>query len=370
LPPLIALYFSYILYFVFFHQSEYADLIFIKHPFTYKIVSDHLQGFAFTLLEASLLANIILCYRAGVRSNSIYQRDRSVVIGIGGDSGAGKSTLLQDIKSLLNNNIVEVEGDADHKWERGDEQWDKHTHLDPKANFLHRQADTILELKHGKEVRRGDYDHATGQFTPPKLLQPKDFIVISGLHTFYLPKMRKIIDLKIFMDPDKRIQSYWKISRDTYERGHQPEQVISQMRRRSTDVDKFVAPQKDFADIIVRYFSPDDYDPQIMQAPSDLYLNISLSSSLQLENLVQALNAAEVLIRWDYSQNLSKQEILLSKPLPIDKLANLATELIPNLDELVSQPIGWKEGYRGFVQLIVLMSLSDLKREQEVPGVV
>ncbi len=353
--------FFYIVYFVFFDQSEYVDLRFLSHPLQLKIASDTMRGFVFTLLEVGLLSNIVLCYRAGVRSNSIYKRDHAVVIGIGGDSGAGKSTVLADIKDILGEKVVELEGDADHKWERGDEHWQHLTHLDPKANFLHRQAETILSLKRGRSAHRVDYDHTTGQFTNPKLVEPKEFVIMSGLHTFYLPKMRKLIDLKIFMDTDFALNAKWKLIRDQHERGYTEEQIMKQIESRRPDSDKFIAPQKGFADMVVRYFASEEQEGV---APG-LSLKISLSSSVSLEELVDALRLLDVAVSWDYTEDLTRQEITLNKPVSAEVLTSLADEVIVNRGELIAGEIAWREGYRGFVQLIVLIALSELMQERE-----
>jgi len=92
---------------------------------------------------------------------------------------------------LLNWRVTE-----DHKWERGDTHWQQFTHLDPKANYIHRQAEQLLALKAGRSVVRMIYDHSTGKFRKSGEIKPSEFIVLDGLHPFYLPKMRKIIDLK------------------------------------------------------------------------------------------------------------------------------------------------------------------------------
>ncbi len=364
-PACFALYFFYLFYFLFFHRFDYPDLIAFNVPLNFKITGSHAPSVAFTLLEVTLLANIVLLYRIGVRSNFNYKRDKSVVIGIGGDSGAGKSTLLHDIKKLLHSRVVELEGDADHKWERDDENWKGYTHLDPKANFLHRQADTIFNLKRGKSVQRVDYDHDTGSFTSARVIKPNDFIVLSGLHTFYLPKSRKVIDLKIYMDPEHSLKTYWKISRDQKERGYTPQQVTDQMNRRKTDRDKFIAPQRDFADLCVRYKPVDRTTGGDLTAEPKLTLELSLSSSIQLEDLVQELMRTGVLAHWDYNEDLSRQDLSLLEPMPKEMLQKTANNMIPNLDELVSQTIEWEEGFRGFVQLIILLLINDLMKEQE-----
>jgi len=364
--PFLWLNFFYLVFFVLFDQSEYVDLRFLSEPVQFKILSDTLRGVVFTLLEVGLLSNIVLCYRAGVRSNSIYKRDHSVVIGIGGDSGTGKTTLLSDIKAILGEKVVELEGDADHKWERGDEHWQQLTHLDPKANFLHRQAETILSLKRGRSAKRVDYDHSTGHFTDPKLVEPKDFIIMSGLHTFYLPKMRKLIDLKIFMDTDFALNAKWKVLRDSSERGYTEEDIIKQIESRRPDADKFIAPQKGFADMVVRYFASEEQEGM----PPGLSLQVSLSSSVPLERLVDALRLEKIPVYWDYSEDLTRQEIRLHQEVDPEVLTRIADEVIINRAELIAGEITWRPGYRSFVQLIVLIALSELMQEREDANVV
>ena len=140
-------------------------------------------------------------YKYGIKSNSIYKKQTNLSIGIGGDSGVGKSTLVKNLKDILGDKLLQIEGDGEHKWERGDQNWNKFTHLDPKANHIHKQAEAIYDLKHNQAIYRSEYDHSTGKFTKPQKIEPKEFIVIAGLHPFYLPKLRKNIDLKIMFQP-------------------------------------------------------------------------------------------------------------------------------------------------------------------------
>lgn len=59
--------------------------------------------------------------------------------------------MLELINSLLGRKeVLEIEGDGDHKWERGEEMWNSYTHLDPRANFLYRQALDLQMLREGK----------------------------------------------------------------------------------------------------------------------------------------------------------------------------------------------------------------------------
>ena len=54
----------------------------------------------------------------------------------------------------------------------------------------------------------------------------------------------------------------------------------------------------------------------------------------------------------------------------MDVLTQLADDVIVNRVELIAGEINWEEGYRGFVQLIVLIALSELMQEREDSHVV
>ena len=132
---------------------------------------------------------------------------------------------MNNLKNILGTKATILEGDGDHKWERGNSNWQQLTHLDPKANFLHRQAEDIFMLKQGLAIDRVNYNHATGKFDLPIRIIPNDVIILAGLHPLYLPKMRKLIDLRIFIDPDIKLQLHWKITRDMRQRGHSLEKM-------------------------------------------------------------------------------------------------------------------------------------------------
>jgi uridine kinase len=141
-------------------------------------------------------------YYEGVKKNKLrYFISNSYVIGIAGDSGSGKSRLSKIIEMTLGSrDVISLEGDDDHKWERGDENYNLITHLNPKANYIHSQSDAVQGLKNGLTVYRKNYNHTNGKFDKIFKVRPRRFIIINGLLTFYLDKSRRNIDLKIFLD--------------------------------------------------------------------------------------------------------------------------------------------------------------------------
>jgi len=220
---------SYLLFFLFSWKGDYTSLRFLGQEIFLQFTNEKLNGLLFTGLCASLAANLYAVYQLGVRSNLIYYKSSGILIGIGGDSGSGKSTLLHSLQRLLEPSVTLLEGDGDHRWERGHENYQKFTHLNPRANYLERQAENLYLLKKGEIIYRPDYDHSTGKFTEPKPIYPSDYIIISGLHTFYLPKMRKVIDIKLFVDTEEKLRKHWKILRDIKKRGYTKEKILKQI---------------------------------------------------------------------------------------------------------------------------------------------
>lgn len=358
---------AYIAYFAFFHMYQYVDVLVAGQPLFPKVGSQSLQSLSFTALEAMLVGLLIICYRAGVKSNQIYRFQGPMMIGIGGDSGCGKSTLMGDLRAMFGLRLLDIEGDGDHKWERGDPNWSDFTHLNPKANYLHRQADDLLALKQGSTVIRQDYDHDSGRFTEGKALKPKEYVVISGLLPFCLPKMRKLIDLKIYMDPHEELKRHWKLQRDIKERGHTSDKVLAQIKEREKDMLRFIQPQRDYADLIIHLFPlSQNVLPDAGNWSGELLgITLTFDSSVHVDGLVNLLKEHGHDFEWDYSSDLKTQYMTLTNPVPRETLSQIAVTLLPNMDELLDSEVEWASGYRGLAQLVVLIVISDILQQRE-----
>ncbi len=354
----VALNVMYLVYMLLFYLPEYHDLIFLKTPIHFKIDIEKYRNVSFTLLEAVLIASMYAFYKFGIRSNFYYKKNTPGVIGISGDSAAGKTTILSDIRKLFGHRVLELEGDADHKWERDDEHWEELTHLNPKANYLHRQYNDILNLHNRNAAFRCDYDHSTGRFTSSRKVRADDYIVLSGLHAFYLPKMRKIIDLKVFVDTDEGLRRYWKVQRDTRDRGRKVKDILKQMDQRALDVKKYIHPQYDFADIVVQYFTDDPIKYEERNARYHMKCKVILDSNVSLQAIVHRLET-KLDVTWDYSQDLKNQSLIVDGWLEKEYIAKMAQEYIVNLEELLGDDPIWLDGYRGLVQFMVLLMLSE-----------
>jgi uridine kinase len=351
---------TYLFYFLFAHNFDYSPINFLGESVNIPRIDNEVwQGLLFTALQATLLYSAIFVYRFSVKSNEIYKIKKPFIVGVGGDSGAGKTTLQVLMHKLFKDDLLQIEGDGDHKWERGDANWSAFTHLDPKANWLHRQAENLFALKNWQQVKRVDYDHAQGKFTEMYTIDPKNFILISGLHPFYLPISRTSQDLKIYMEPEEVLRRHWKVQRDTVKRGYSVDKIIEQIESRMPDARKYIYPQKPFADLVFSFFPLKPIEILGSDEAVEIGLQIRMEASIHIERLFSELN---VKIEWDYSEDLSSQVIKVYEPPIATDFTELASQIVSNLDELTCES-EFESGFNGLIQLITLLSISQKMKE-------
>jgi uridine kinase len=211
------------------------------------------------------------------------------VFAICGDSGSGKSTLSKLLKNCFSDSFS-LECDRYHKWERGDSNWGYVTHLNPKANYIEKMNEDVFNLKIGKEIFQVDYDHTTGTFTEEQRIDPSNNLIVCGLHTIYNKESNSIYDIKIYMDPQEELKQKWKIKRDVLERGYTIEKVLDSIKKRDKDFIDHILPQKDNADMIIRFFSKDNVDIYDLEYEDKLSLDIKINKSFIVDNIIKKLN--------------------------------------------------------------------------------
>ena len=333
-------------------------MLFLGEEVNWKVENNKLKNISFTFLEVTLLSIMYAFYKYGIKSNSVYKKIFNLTIGIGGDSGSGKTILLNNLHSILGDKLLKIEGDGEHKWERGDRNWATFTHLNPKANYIHKQAELLQQLKLNRPIRRSEYDHSSGKFTRSVVVEPKEFIAISGLHPFYLPKIRKVIDLKIYMDTSENVRRHWKIIRDSTQRNYSTDNILAQIEARVADAKKYIHPQKEFSDLIISYFSNAEFTPGDAEDIS-LSLKITFDANLVIDDILQQLNCKFV---WDYNNDLKTQYVELTE-VPKLNYNELVLDTVVNVDEIIAVNVDWKTGYDGFIQLILLKIISEKLKE-------
>ncbi len=179
-----------------------------------------------------------------------------LIIGIAGGSGSGKTTVVKAIADHLKENVVVIPQDSYYKdmSEATEEEKRTHNFDHPDSvdfDLLHRQ---LGELKEGKSVEQPIYSYLTCGRSKDQTLtvRPADIIIVEGILIFTDPKLRDLMDIKIFVDADDDDRVMRVISRDIAERGKTVDWVIERYTNTVKPMyHQFIEPSKRYADIIV-----------------------------------------------------------------------------------------------------------------------
>jgi uridine kinase len=111
----------------------------------------------------------------------------------------------------------------------------------------------LEELRAGRAVDVPIYDFKTHARLPDRRpLLPKRIIIVEGILVFVEERVRRLLDVKIFVDTDADIRVFRRIRRDIEHRGRTfqsiREQYYSTVRPMHL---QFVEPSKRWADLIV-----------------------------------------------------------------------------------------------------------------------
>lgn len=180
----------------------------------------------------------------------------SVLVGIAGGTGSGKTSLALKLAARLGSDrCVTIAQDSYYK---------DGSALDPKAraaiNYDHPDAfDTPLlvqdlrDLKAQRPAPHLTYDHATyARHVLPDALQPHPVILLEGILILAEEPLRRLMDIKLFIDTDADVRILRRLRRDLTERGRTFESVETQYLGSVRPMHlEFVEPSKRYADLIV-----------------------------------------------------------------------------------------------------------------------
>jgi phosphoribulokinase len=180
---------------------------------------------------------------------------RPIFVGIGGDSGSGKTTLASAFFSLFGRErITAICLDDYHSLDRRQRSLVGLTALNPRANNFALMEEQVWSLKRGESILKPVYDHSDGTLRPPEVVEPREVVIMQGLHPFLIPGVRHAFDLRVWLDPEPDLRIEWKLQRDVAKRGYAREQVLAELEARRPDAEAYVNPQRQYADMVVRFY--------------------------------------------------------------------------------------------------------------------
>ena len=179
-----------------------------------------------------------------------------LIIGIAGGTGSGKTTVV--------NKIIERLAEKDVTILSQDAYYRDNSHLPleerQKINFDHPDAlefellaENIRRLKRGETIQQPIYSYLTcTRSSETTAIVPRKAIIVEGILCLWPKELRKLMDIRIFVDCEADVRLSRVIQRDMVERGRDLQTVLKRYEEtvRPSHL-QFIEPTKRYADIIV-----------------------------------------------------------------------------------------------------------------------
>jgi uridine kinase len=179
-----------------------------------------------------------------------------LIVGIAGGTGSGKSTVVRKIKEAFpGNEVVIIPQDSYYRDNSAVPAGERN-----KINFDHPVSvefelltDHLYSLKKGLPVEMPQYSYITCLRSESKVtIEPSKVAIVEGILVLADEGLRKMLDLKVYIDADADDRLGRVIKRDIEERGRD---ICDVLERYYATVKpshlRFIEPSKRYADIII-----------------------------------------------------------------------------------------------------------------------
>lgn len=179
-----------------------------------------------------------------------------LIIGIAGGSGSGKTTVVNKIVEALPKDSVAVIPQDAYYFDNGHLSQEEKLQI----NFDHPHSiefdllvDHLNALKRGETIQRPIYSYVTCARAKESVpITPKRVVIVEGILILGNAKLRKMLDIKMFVatDSDNRLMRI--IRRDVQERGRNYNDALTHYEKFVKPMHiQFIEPTKLYADLII-----------------------------------------------------------------------------------------------------------------------
>ena len=178
------------------------------------------------------------------------------LIGLAGGTGSGKTTVANAIVTRVGEERIAILSHDSYYRDFVDLPKD----ILDRQNFDHPDSlESELLVRHLKALKQGMvvetpvYDFKVHRRSEDsRRVEPRKVILVDGILIFAEPELRKLFDVKIYVDTDADIRLIRRLKRDIAERGRSVESVVTQYESTVRPMHmEFVEPSKRYADLII-----------------------------------------------------------------------------------------------------------------------
>lgn len=179
-----------------------------------------------------------------------------ILIGIAGGSGSGKTMVAQRIfDELGSDKVIIIQQDSYYKDLSGMPfEQRKQQNFDHPDAFDHELLISQLrDLLAGKSIHQPIYDYTIhSRKAETRHLGEHVIIVLEGILILHDPRLRELMDIKVYVDTADDVRLIRRIRRDVTERQRSLDSILAQYENSVRPMHlQFVEPTKRYADIIV-----------------------------------------------------------------------------------------------------------------------
>ena len=178
------------------------------------------------------------------------------IIGITGGSGSGKTSFIRRLRDAFSEDELCILSQDDYYLPRDVQEldakgiinYDLPGSIDKKAF----QKD-VQQLVDGKVVKREEYTF-NNEMAKPKMLvfKPAPVIIVEGIFVFHFNKIRKLLDLSVFLHAKENLKVIRRIKRDQIERNYPIEDVLYRYEHHVLPTfEKYIKPYHEIADFVI-----------------------------------------------------------------------------------------------------------------------
>ena len=179
-----------------------------------------------------------------------------LIIGIAGGTGSGKTTVVRKILEQLPESEVSILPQDSYYRDSS------HLPLEERLEINFDHPDSIefellvkhlKELKKGRDIEQPVYSYLTCTRSAETVsVKPCQVVIVEGILVLTNAELRKLMDIKVFVDADADDRLIRVINRDIIERGRSVNKVMERYELTVKPMHlQFIEPTKRFADIIV-----------------------------------------------------------------------------------------------------------------------